>query len=345
MRTGSDDPRYGGASAGVVQLPGPRLGVDLGGTAIKLVVMGTGPQVLAMLERPTGDQRNVAGVLQAIGDLATAALRQTGIATKELVGAGIGLPGEVDPLSGVLLSSPILEAWRRVPVATALGERLGVAFSTANDAHCALLAEHCFGAARGVDSALLLTVGTGIGGALLVNGRLFGGLNGCAGEVGHVAVDLEGPACSCGQRGCLGVMASTTALLAYFREATGGTPDSRLDGLAVARLFGEGDPRAIEAVHRMCEALARGLRSICCVVAPRRVILAGGLMMSLADTVLGYLRRSLASIDYPSSVSAVELVAAELGSHAGAIGSSILSPVDAPKESRPSCPTTGTLPP
>lgn len=306
---------------------GPRLGIDLGGTAIKVVVTGDDASILAETECATGDHANIAPVLARVGDLALRALRQAGVSVGELRGAGIGLPGEVDVDAGLLRSSAILPSWRAVPVARLLGERLSVALASENDANATLLAEHSFGAARGACSALLLTIGTGIGGAVMVDGKLIRGHRGCAGEVGHVSVDPRGPQCWCGQRGCLGMMASAGALVACYREnAAERCPDS-VNGLFVAQRYEQEDPAAKLAVARVAYYLAQGISAAACVLAPERVILFGGVVSGLAGPLLSAVRQQLAARAYPAAVASLGLVAARLGPHAGAIGATLLSGV------------------
>lgn len=303
---------------------GPRLGIDLGGTGIKVVVTGDDASILAATEGVTGDHTEVAPVLAHVGELALRALRQAGVSVDELRSAGIGLPGEVDTDTGLLRSSAILPSWRAVPVGRLIGDRLGIALRSENDAKATLLAEHAFGAARGVRSALLLTVGTGVGGAVMVDGKLVRGHRGCAGEVGHVSVEPGGPLCWCGQCGCLGTMASATALVAYYREGSVRTCPDDADGRFVAQRYELGDPAAVRAVGRVARYLASGISAAACVVAPERVILFGGILGSLGTPLLDAVRKRLAERTYPSAVHCLELASAQLGPYAGAIGASLL---------------------
>ena len=290
----------------------------------------SGLSVLAESEAPTGRHDTVAPVLERVAALARRVLAEAGIPQARLAGVGVGLPGEVDPDTGIFLSSPILPTWRDVPAARLLQERLHVPVRIENDANTALLGEMSAGAGRDADPLLLLTLGTGIGGAIAIGGRLVRGFAGSAGEVGHLVVAPEGSLCGCGNRGCLGMMASATALCALYRERAGVPDDLPVDGLLVAARFREGHPAAVHAVHRVAQALARGIASAAVVFAPQRVILAGGIVTGLGDPILSLVRANLAAHPYPAVLARMEILPAALGPKAGALGAATLVPLEAP---------------
>ena len=309
---------------------GPRLGIDLGGTTITAVVTGRGAEVRAVAEGETGDHSDPGVVLDRVSGLARSALAQAGVRADELVAAGVGLPGEVEVEAGAFRSSPIMPTWHNVPVASGLKERLGVMFGVENDANATLLGEWAFGAGQGADPVLLLTLGTGIGGAVLVNGKIVRGFRGSAGEVGHLSVDPEGPVCWCGGRGCLGLLGSATALVRRYREAADLGDAAAVDGRTVARALAQGDPAAVAAVDELAHWLARGVADAACVLGPERVVLFGGILAGVGDALLAGIRARLAVRPYPAVISSLQVVSATLGPRAGAIGASLLSPVGAP---------------
>lgn len=308
-------------SASGANWPGPRLGIDLGGTTMTAVVTGAGASLRAEAHGETGDHADPGAVLDRVAALAREAMAAAGVSRGELVGAGIGLPGEVEPDRGLFRSSPILPTWRDVSVARLLGQRLGFAVGTENDANATLLGEWAFGAAGGADPVLLLTLGTGIGGAVLVDGRILRGHRGSAGEIGHLSIDPRGPRCWCGNHGCLGLLASTTALVETYRREAG---LASADGLAVAEAWHLGDDAAATALDQMCDALAAGIAAAAVVLAPQRVVLFGGVLGGLGDPLLAGVRERLAGRPYPAVLAELEIVAATLGPLAGAVGASLL---------------------
>ena len=308
--------------------PGPRLGVDLGGTTITAVVTGAGAELYAVAEGATGDHADPEEVLDRVAEIAVAACQKAELSPSELVAVGAGLPGEVEPARGLFRSSPILPTWKDVPVAAGLAARLGQRVSVENDANATLLGEWAFGAGQGADPVLLLTLGTGIGGAILVNGRLVTGCRGSAGEVGHLSVDPNGPPCWCGGRGCLGLLASATALCRQYRVQAHLPDDAPVDGRLVAERFDAGEPAAIRAVDTVAIWLARGIENAAVVLAPERVVIFGGILGGLGGPLLDGVRRRLAARPYPAVIATLQVVPAQLGPHAGAIGASLLSQFD-----------------
>ena len=302
---------------------GHRLGVDIGGTTMSAAVVDGKGKVCGYSERLTGDH-NIPDVLQNVEIVVHNALRCAGISLEGIHSAGIGLPGEVDLKKGELRSSPILSNWQHVPVVSQLKDRLGIVFSIDNDANAALIGESYFGAARDVDAVLMMTIGTGIGGALMINGNIWRGKNGSAGEIGHLCVDEGGPECWCGQRGCLGVVASTTALINYFEQRYTGTLPSSIDGKYIADRFRDGDPVANDAIVMVSKFIARAIEMSACVVAPDRVVLHGGMVNGLAKPLLSEIHKYLAKRNYPAVISSIEVVEAELGLYAGAVGAALI---------------------
>lgn len=308
---------------------GPRLGIDLGGTTMKVVITGPDDRVLAVKEGLTGDHRQVEAVLARLLAQVEKALVSAGLGKQDLVAAGIGLPGEIELAQGLFRSSPIFPSWNNVPVKEILSGRLGLPVAIENDANATLIGEFNFGAARGADPVALLTVGTGIGGAVLNAGQLVQGAHGSAGELGHLCVDPQGPQCWCGARGCLGLLASTSALLENYRQKAVASAAQEIDGRLFARQYRAGEPAAEQALAQMAMYLARGIMDMACVLAPQKVILCGGIMSELARPLIERIRQSFAGRHYPKGVAELDITAAELGAIAGALGASLLIPENA----------------
>ena len=303
---------------------GPRLGVDLGGTTITAILTGNDDSILDQSVVATGSDQRVDTVIRRIANLVLGLCEKNAIGMEEIRCAGIGVPGEVSMTDSCLRSSPILPDWKSVPVAALLQERLGNFWSIENDANAALLGEWQFGVGQGFDSIVLLTIGTGIGGAVLMNGKLVHGLEGSAGEIGHLSVDPRGSTCWCGNRGCLGVVASTTALLEDFRRAEMIPDHVDVDGEQLRKAFLAGNVNAVGSIKRMTENLAIGVRSAICVTAPQTVILAGGIVSGLGREISTMLEECLADICYPAAISKVAIRPASLPGASGALGASII---------------------
>ncbi|HZQ26143.1 MAG TPA: ROK family protein [Acidimicrobiales bacterium] len=285
------------------------VGIDVGGTKCLAVRLDGEGQVVAEHRVPTprGDG--------ALVDALVSMVEQSGDGDVDVV--GVGVPGVVDR-HGVVRDAPNLGASAELPLRERLGARLaGTEIHVANDGTCAAWAEHQRGAARGVDDLVLVTVGTGIGGGIIVDGRPLRGARGFAGEIGSMVVDPYGPDCSCGRRGCWEALASGTALGRMGREAGLG------DGEQVARACREGDESARAIMTVLGSWLAVGIVNVVELFDPELVILGGG-VSAAADVVLGPVRSAfhdLASGRHPG----LGIVPAQLGVRAGAIGAALLA--------------------
>lgn len=289
------------------------LGLDLGGTNIKWVVAEHDHGGWHELDRDQvtthADEGPDAVVrrLASVGGQAVA--RWPGIAT-----VGIGVPGLYDPVAGttrLLINLP--GDWMGRPVAGAIGDALHMPAHLINDARAFGLAELRLGAGRGASSMVGLTLGTGVGGVIAIDGRVVQGHDGTAGELGHQTLDPDGPACGCGNRGCLEAFARADRLAAACGTAT-------VDE-AVARARA-GDARAIDGFAQVGRYLGIGIANMIVVITPDRVVIGGGIAAA-ADLLMGPIRDELRRRVRVTALERVEIVAAELGIWAGAIGAAI----------------------
>ena len=199
-------------------MPDFSIGVDLGGTNLRIAAISTDGQ---LLEKITLGVKVALGRDHVIGEMCDAILRLTEQyrGSGRFVGAGIGVPGIIDMETGMMRKSANLPGWSDYPVRDVIERRLGACVFLENDANVAALGEKWLGAARDVDNMAMITLGTGIGGAIILNGKLFYGMNGMAGEFGHVTIEPNGVPCGCGNHGCAERYASATALVRMAREA------------------------------------------------------------------------------------------------------------------------------
>ena len=307
------------------------IGVDIGGTKVLAVLLDDG-EIVAETRAPTpkaGDD-----VLEVVTS-AVASL-QTSDRVGLLRGIGVGAPGLVDA-NGVLRFAPNLPGGAGLAIKAGVEARFpGVVVRAGNDASFAGWAERALGAGRGRDDVVMVTLGTGIGGGIVVGGRLLLGANGFAGEIGHMVVDPHGPRCPCGKRGCWERFGSGTGLGRLGREAAEAGQARRVAELAggdaeavrgehVTAAAAEGDGEAIAVMDQFGWWLALGLANLANVFDPQCFVLGGGLV-SAGAVLLDPVRRAFAELleaaEYRPSI---EILPAELGEHAGAIGAGLLA--------------------
>ncbi|MEJ5238784.1 ROK family protein [Limisphaera sp. VF-2] len=293
------------------------VGIDIGGTKTAVGLVDEQGRVLARLEMPTrpelGFERAVRQWIRAVEQL----LEQVRLETTQLRGIGVGCAGPVDPRTGRIHNPYTLPGWEDCDVVTALQERFGVKVRLENDADAAVVGEWWVGAARGHDPVVMLTFGTGVGGGILLGGRIYRGSRGQHPELGHVLVSESGPRCYCGMEGCLESLASGTAL------ATAGTPHGWTEASAVLTAAEQGHPVAQAIVARATRAAADAAWTLAHAVLPARFVLGGGLMRRLFDRFAAAMRERWARATQIRGHS-IEVCRAALGSDAGLVGAAAL---------------------
>jgi glucokinase len=297
------------------------VGVDLGGTNIRAAVATGAATHGPAQHRPTPAEQGVDAVLDAIAGCAREA------AGGRIDALAIGIPGPLDPASGVVHSAPHLPGWHELPAGDLLSQRLGCPVSVRNDATLAGFAEWKAGAGKDSAYFVFVTASTGIGGALVLGGRLYDGAAGSAGEVGHAPVGAEGPPCSQGHPGCLEGIASGTGIANAARAAiAGGTPTSLagtaselIDARAVQAAAEAGDALSLGLFEAAGRALGRALGGLINLLDPE-VIAVGGGLINAGDLLFGPLHRSVPEIAFEYPASRCRIVPAALGTDAGLVG-------------------------
>jgi glucokinase len=296
------------------------IALDVGGTGMKAALVAADGTLLHQARRPTDRDRGPDAVVGAILDFA-AELRGHGLKEygEAAAAAGVAVPGIVDPAAGIAVYAANLH-WKDVPLRALLCERLeGAPVALGHDVRSGGLAEGRIGAGKGADRFLFLPLGTGIAGAIGIDGRIEAGAHGCAGEIGHIVVRPGGRECGCGQRGCLEAYASAGAVSRAW-AAAGGGPDA--DAAACARAVDEGDPRAVQVWREAVDALADGLVTGLTLLDPRVLIIGGGLAEA-GDTLFGPLR---AAVEARITFQKLPLIVpAALGDTAGCLGAGLLA--------------------
>ncbi|MBX9928825.1 MAG: ROK family protein [Gemmatimonadaceae bacterium] len=310
------------------------VGVDLGGTNILVGTMapdGTTP--IAVRTEPTlaaeGSDAVVARMCRLVDEVIADTCAATGATRAQIRGVGVGAPGPLDRERGIIHVAPNL-GWHDLPLRDLMTERLGLPATLENDANCATLGEWWIGAARGARHVVGITIGTGIGGGLILNGRLFHGASDVAGELGHATIDSTGRRCKCGNYGCLEAYASGPAIAERAREALAGGEASRITALVdgdLARVTAaivyeasqEGDEIAREVVRETARFLGTGVANILNTYNPEVVVLAGGVAQA-GEALFGPLRAEVRRRAFKPAVDACRIVPGALGGNAGAVG-------------------------
>ncbi|HVS65577.1 MAG TPA: ROK family protein [Thermoanaerobaculia bacterium] len=309
-------------------------GVDLGGTGIKVALCTECGEVVAESQAPTESERGPEAVVETMAGLVAEAAAGQG----QLRGVGVGCPGLVDRAAGVTRFLPNLPGqWRDVPVGRMLGDRLGAPVFLLNDARLATLGELHFGWGRGRERTtfVLLTLGTGVGGGVVVDGRIRLGQLGAAGELGHLPIVPLGQQCSCGSRGCLETVASGSAMvgeaLRWMRAGQATALEAEVDGhldRLTPELIGayarDGDRAAAAVVRRAGEAIGLAASSLVLTLHPDAIVLGGGVSAigePLTDSIAGELRSRVSM--FP--IDDIEVVVSELGAQGGALGGAALA--------------------
>lgn len=308
------------------------LGIDIGGTNLVVgSVAEDGSALRAMGTEPTHAEAGATAVVDRLVALAERTIAQTRreVPGAQIVGVGVGAPGPLDTKSGIVLLTPNL-GWVNMPLRQIIHDRLGLPAALDNDANCAVLGEWWVGAARGARHAIGVTIGTGIGGGLVLDGKLFHGASDVAGEIGHTTIDTEGRRCKCGNYGCLEAYASGPNIALRAIEAVEAGAESSLSrlvggelGLITAQTVyeaaHEGDELALEVVNDTAKFLGAGIANLLNIFNPEVVVVCGGVTLA-GDHLFVPLRREVARRAFKPAVQACRIVPGELINTAGVYG-------------------------
>lgn len=310
------------------------VGVDLGGTNIVVGAMPfDGGREFAMRTTPTrveeGPERVVERIATMVGEVIADTISETGAPREDFVGVGIGSPGPLNRETGVVISAHNL-GFYDFPLRDELSRAVGLPASLDNDARCATLGEHWRGAARGLRNVLGMTIGTGIGGGLIIDGMLYHGSSDVAGEIGHMTIDSTGRRCTCGNYGCLEAYASGPAIAERAREALEGNEDSvlmtmfkgdqaRITAQTVYAASKTGDVIAREVVRDTARFLGTGISNLINIFNPEMVVICGGVTQA-GDALFEPLRAEVKRRAFKPAVDACQIVPGALPLSAGMVG-------------------------
>lgn len=314
---------------------GKRIGIDVGGTNVKIALVDKSGKIIYSNSVPTyakmGYEYTVNNIKQAIKDL----MKETNTSAKDIDGIGFDFPGQVDYKTGVVKLAPNIPGWVNVPIAQMIEEEFHIPTRIDNDVRCAALGEMKFGAGQGCENFVCITVGTGIGSGLVVNGQLVRGASNAAGEIGHIKLQMkDGLICGCGDTGCLEAYASGPSIVAMAQDYIKGGKSTKFREMAaaeggeitpymVAKAAEAGDPVAKRIFAIVGEYIGIGLTSVINLLNPEKVIIGGG-VAEAGDLLLEPIRKTIKERAMVVAGSAVEIVPAQLGNSAGVIGASML---------------------
>ena len=311
----------------------PVLAMDLGGTKIMAAIISS--KVIAKEYQLTLADEGPQSVISRVMSVIDRLLGLRNLAPSQLDSISIAAAGAIDSEKGLVTSSPNLPGWRDIPLRDMVRGKYGVNTFLINDASAAVLGEHHSGAGKGVNNLIMLTVGTGIGGGIIINDRLYSGPSGSAGEIGHMTIDVNGPKCSCGNIGCLETLSSGTAVAKEAIRRLGQGERSSLTEIVEGKIEDitaekvslaarGGDPLALEVISKAATYLGVGLVNLVNIFNPEMIIIGGGLA-KMGDLLLEPARRVVRERAFPLSARLVRIVPSQLGDDAAVLGAAIFA--------------------
>jgi len=296
------------------------VGLDLGGTNIKIGLVNQQGRILRKKALATTNFRDKNQLIAAFVNLVKQFILEEKLRKNNILGLGMGLPGPIDSKRGIVHFFPNIPGWNNVPLKRIMENRLNLPTFVDNDVNLITLAEWKYGAGRGVNNMVCLTLGTGVGGGIIIEGRLYRGSSLTAGEIGHIPINEDGPLCNCGGRGCLERYVGNRYILQYARKRL---KNKRLTLEELTRLAKNGNHIAIDIWQITGRRIGVALAGLVNVLNPSRIVIGGGI--SDAGRVLfSEVSRTLKRRAMPQQAKCVKVLKAKLGSDAGIIGALIL---------------------
>lgn len=307
------------------------IGVDLGGTNLKLALVSADGSIVDRASVPVGNDRSATVIAELIGEQIRSLCKTDKISG---VSVGCGIPGIVDAERGIVHASPHFPPWHDEPMAKLIAHASGCEVSIDNDANLHALAEALHGAGRGHRNIVMLTLGTGVGGGIVLDGHVFHGDEGFAGEVGHIVIEPDGPPCGCGSKGCLELYAASQGFALHAsrldvreRDALLSAAKCNLSEITpekIAVLDDAGDPIARKLWCEFGRYLGVGIASMMSVLGIMNFVIGGGIMRSW-KRFQEETRRSVLEHTYPHHATKLQLIPAQLGEESGVMGAALLS--------------------
>jgi glucokinase len=313
----------------------PVLAVDLGGSKIIIALVSPWGEVIAKEYIATLADEGSEAVIRRMLAIINSFIAKASMQHSSAITIAIASAGSIDFEKGIVTASPNLPGWSNVPLKDIVRERTGLKTFLVNDGSAAAWGEHCFGRGRGIDNLIYVAVGTGIGGGIIINGELYNGVSGSAGEIGHMTIDINGPRCNCGNIGCWESLASGKAVAKEARRRIAQGTKSLLIELAegepqnitaqlVSTAARRGDVLALELVSRTATYLGIGMVNLVNIFNPEMIIIGGG-MAQMGDMLLDPARQVITERAFQLPAQIVRIVLSELDNNASVLGAAALS--------------------
>lgn len=305
------------------------IGVDLGGTNIAVGVVKKDGSLVCKKSVKTQAEKGFEAIMNAMSGCILSLLRENGISLSDVEGIGIGSPGSINSRDGVVIYTNNIRL-ENAPMAATLRKAIDKPVFVSNDANCAALGESIAGGARGIENVLMITLGTGVGGGVILNGKIFDGYNGTGAELGHTVIRTGGEKCTCGRRGCWEAYASATAVIRQTKAAIARHPESLMakatdvSGRTAFEAAKKGDRAGKAVVKRYLNYVAEGIVDMINIFRPEVVLLGGGISHE-GDYILKPIQRHINRYSYGAAyVKPPVIKLATLGNDAGIIGAAML---------------------
>jgi len=297
------------------------VGIDLGGTFVKYALVSENGDILFEDKLSIGGKALRDDILSTVSKAIGLVIQKAGESNIEVIGIGFGSPGIVD--GGIVHGgADNLNGWENINLSERYSKEFGLPVLVDNDANVMGLGEAVYGAAKGCTDVIFLTVGTGIGGALIMNGQLYGGYKNRGTEMGHVTIDHKGIACNCGGRGCLEAYASTNALIGQYARRSGKN-ENEINGHYIVGKFLQGEAEAVECMQEHTDYLGHAIAGFMNTFAPQKVIIGGGISEA-GQFYIDMIKKSAFSYVMPDCSRFTDIVGATLGNSAGCLGAASL---------------------
>ena len=327
----------GGRRSSLLRIPrsaGLIAAVDLGATSTDVALSTLGGELLIHRGEPGDIKDGPRSVLDRVKELLSELLAEEGADARDVLAIGVGVPGPVEHASGVLRSPPIMPGWDGFPIREAFADEYTAPVFVDNDVNVMALGEHRDGLGKGEDDVLFVKIGTGIGGGIIADGHLQRGSQGCAGDIGHICADPEGPVCSCGNKGCLEAMAAAPAIAAKAEECAkeGLSPVLRevfeKRGTLTAKDVGEaaslGDYHALQIIKESGRLVGQVLAMLVSTLNPSIIVVGGG-VANIGNSLLAEIRSTVYLRSLPLATRNLPVVLSRLDQTAGVTGASVLA--------------------
>ncbi|HHW00722.1 MAG TPA: ROK family protein [Clostridiaceae bacterium] len=310
------------------------IGIDLGGTNIAVGLVDEEGHIIHKDSIPTGKHRPYQDIVKDMAMLVLKVIKDAGKDIKDVKSVGIGSPGTPDNEKGILVYANNLTNFVNVPLRAEMQKYIDLPIILDNDANCAALAESVAGAAKGASSSVTITLGTGVGSGVILNGKIYGGFNYSAPEMGHIVIELDGEPCTCGRKGCWEALASATGLIEQTKKAAQQNPDSlinklvnndlsKIDAKTAFDAAKQGDKTGQEVVDKYIYYLAEGIINVINIFAPEVLVIGGGVSKE-GEYLLKPLRERVYKYVYFKEEPQTKITTAKMGNDAGIVGAAML---------------------